>query len=111
MRILDKSNLALDLTKLGFEPGALETFMRAISLPYGMVLVTGPTGSGKTTTLYSALIEGQHLGSEHHDGRGPGGVQPGRESTRSISTSDVKLTFAAALRSVPPPGPEHHHGG
>ena len=55
MRILDKSNLTLDLTKLGFEPNALQDFMKAISSPYGMVLVTGPTGSGKTTSLYSAL--------------------------------------------------------
>ncbi len=55
MRLLDKSNLTLDLTKLGFEAGALEHFMKAIGSPYGMVLVTGPTGSGKTTTLYSAL--------------------------------------------------------
>jgi type IV pilus assembly protein PilB len=55
MRILDKGNLTLDLTKLGFEPAALQDFMKAISSPYGMVLVTGPTGSGKTTSLYSAL--------------------------------------------------------
>src|SRR3990172_1792380 len=55
MRILDKSNLMLDLTKLGFEPKALKEFMDAITAPYGMVLVTGPTGSGKTTSLYSAL--------------------------------------------------------
>ncbi|HEX9757641.1 MAG TPA: type IV-A pilus assembly ATPase PilB [Nitrospiria bacterium] len=55
MRILDKSNLSLDLTKLGFETKPLEDFNKAINSPYGMVLVTGPTGSGKTTTLYSAL--------------------------------------------------------
>lgn len=55
MRILDKSSLTLDLTKLGFEPNALQDFMTSIASPYGMVLVTGPTGSGKTTTLYSAL--------------------------------------------------------
>ncbi len=55
MRILDKSNLNLDLTKLGFEEKPLKDFQNAINSPYGMVLVTGPTGSGKTTTLYSAL--------------------------------------------------------
>src|SRR5437773_1166782 len=55
LRILDKGNLTLDLTKFGFEPKAEEHLMRAILNPYGMVLVTGPTGSGKTTTLYSAL--------------------------------------------------------
>jgi type IV pilus assembly protein PilB len=55
MRILDKSNLNIDLEKLGFEPASMDLLVRAISNPYGMVLVTGPTGSGKTTTLYSAL--------------------------------------------------------
>src|SRR5436309_4142562 len=55
LRILDKGNLTLDLTKFGFEPKAEQDLMRAIENPYGMVLVTGPTGSGKTTTLYSAL--------------------------------------------------------
>src|SRR5687768_16696989 len=55
LRILDKGNLTFDLTNFGFEPKALKDFMGAILNPYGMVLVTGPTGSGKTTTLYSAL--------------------------------------------------------
>ncbi len=55
MRILDKTNLNIDLEKLGFEPASMRDFLAAILNPYGMVLVTGPTGSGKTTTLYSAL--------------------------------------------------------
>src|SRR5260221_11394105 len=55
LRLLDKSNLQLDMTKLGFDPDPLKLFTEAIDRPYGMVLVTGPTGSGKTTTLYSAL--------------------------------------------------------
>jgi type IV pilus assembly protein PilB len=55
MRILDKSGLQLDLTKLGFEEEDLKKFEKAIRSPYGIILVTGPTGSGKTTTLYSAL--------------------------------------------------------
>jgi type IV pilus assembly protein PilB len=55
LRILDKSNLQIDLTKLGFEEESLKKFMDALNKPYGMILVTGPTGSGKTTTLYSAL--------------------------------------------------------
>jgi len=57
LRILDRGNLTLDLTKFGFEPKAERDFMHAIAQPYGMVLVTGPTGSGKTTTLYSALSQ------------------------------------------------------
>ena len=55
MRLLDKENLRLDMTKLGFEPETLEKFQRAVLKPYGMVLVTGPTGSGKTNTLYSSV--------------------------------------------------------
>ena len=55
MRLLDKENLRLDMTKLGFEPDSLVKFERAILRPYGMVLVTGPTGSGKTNTLYSSV--------------------------------------------------------
>ncbi len=55
LRLLDKDKLMLDMTKLGFEPEGFEKFKRNISNPYGMVLVTGPTGSGKTNTLYSAL--------------------------------------------------------
>jgi type IV pilus assembly protein PilB len=57
LRLLDKSNLQLDMTKLGFEEKQLADFMKAIHMPFGMVLVTGPTGSGKTTSLYSALQE------------------------------------------------------
>jgi type IV pilus assembly protein PilB len=57
LRILDRENLTLDLSKFGFEPKAEKDFMHAIAQPYGMVLVTGPTGSGKTTTLYSALSQ------------------------------------------------------
>jgi len=55
LRILDSTALCLDLSKLGFEPELLEIFMRAIRLPFGLILITGPTGSGKSTTLYSAL--------------------------------------------------------
>ena len=57
MRLLDKSNLQLDMSKLGFDPQALKDFQEAIHKPYGMILITGPTGSGKSTTLYSALSE------------------------------------------------------
>jgi type IV pilus assembly protein PilB len=57
MRILDKSNLQVDLTKLGMEQEQLEIFKRALNLPQGMILITGPTGSGKTTTVYSAIAE------------------------------------------------------
>src|SRR5947208_15058430 len=55
MLLLDKSNLQLDMAKLGFDPQTLKDFQEAIHKPYGMILITGPTGSGKSTTLYSAL--------------------------------------------------------
>ena len=57
MRLLDKSNLQLDMTKLGFEEKVLADYKNEIYKPFGMVLITGPTGSGKTTTLYSTLSE------------------------------------------------------
>jgi len=57
LRILEKGSLQLDLTKLGFEEESLNFFIEALSKPYGMILVTGPTGSGKTTTLYSSLMK------------------------------------------------------
>ncbi len=57
MRLLDKSNLQVDMERLGFEPEALAIYNKAIHKPYGMILVTGPTGSGKTSTLYSTLSE------------------------------------------------------
>ena len=57
MRLLDKENLRLDMTKLGFEAESLAKFQKAIFKPYGMVLVTGPTGSGKTNTLYSSIVQ------------------------------------------------------
>ncbi len=57
LRLLDKSNLQLDMTKLGFEEQVLQNFKESIYKPYGMILITGPTGSGKTTTLYSVLSE------------------------------------------------------
>jgi type IV pilus assembly protein PilB len=57
MRLLDKSNLQLDMAKLGFDPQTLRDFQEAIHKPFGMILITGPTGSGKSTTLYSALSE------------------------------------------------------
>src|SRR6185503_10490658 len=57
MRLLDATNLQLDLASLGFEEKALTDFRNAIAQPYGMILVTGPTGSGKSTTLYSAVRE------------------------------------------------------
>jgi len=98
MRLLDKSNLTLDLTKLGFEANALEDFMKAISSPYGMVLVTGPTGSGKTTSLYSALNYINTIDVNIMTAEDP--VEYNLMGINQVQMKDeIGLNFAAALRS------------
>lgn len=98
LRLLDKANLQVDLTRLGFEQAALDDFMEAISKPYGMLLVTGPTGSGKTTTLYSAL---NHLNKA--DTNIMTAEDPVEFNFMGINQVQVReeigLTFASALRS------------
>jgi type IV pilus assembly protein PilB len=98
MRILDKSNLNLDLTKLGFEEQALKDFDEAINSPFGMVLVTGPTGSGKTTTLYSALSTVNKVDVNIMTAEDP--VEYNLLGINQVHVrEDIGLTFAAALRS------------
>ncbi|RJQ23149.1 MAG: type IV-A pilus assembly ATPase PilB [Nitrospiraceae bacterium] len=98
MRILDKSSLVLDLTRLGFEQQALKDFDEAIRSPYGMVLVTGPTGSGKTTTLYSALSTINKIDVNIMTAEDP--VEYNLLGVNQVHVrEDIGLTFAAALRS------------
>jgi type IV pilus assembly protein PilB len=98
MRLLDKGNLQLDMTKLGFEPGQLEIFKKAIESPFGMVLVTGPTGSGKTTTLYSALSELNQISDNICTAEDP--VEFNLAGINQVQMNDgIGLNFAAALRS------------
>jgi len=98
LRLLDKSNLQLDMTKLGFEPEPLRWFREAIDRPYGMVLVTGPTGSGKTTTLYSALSSLNEVGSNLCTAEDP--VEFNFAGINQVQMhEDIGLSFAAALRS------------
>jgi type IV pilus assembly protein PilB len=98
MRLLDKGNLQLDMTKLGFEPEQLAIFKKALELPYGMVLVTGPTGSGKTTTLYSGLQELNVPSDNISTAEDP--VEFNLPGINQVQVSDsIGLTFAAALRS------------
>ncbi len=98
MRLLDKSNLQLDMTKLGFEEKALAHFKEAIYKPYGMVLVTGPTGSGKTTTLYSALSELNTVETNISTAEDP--VEFNLAGINQVQIhDDIGLNFAAALRS------------
>lgn len=98
MRLLDKSNLQLDMTKLGFEEKALKDFKDAIHRPYGMVLVTGPTGSGKTTTLYSALSELNTVNDNISTAEDP--VEFNLMGINQVQMHEaIGLNFAAALRS------------
>jgi type IV pilus assembly protein PilB len=98
MRILDKSNLNLDLTKLGFEEQAMKDFQESIVSPYGMVLVTGPTGSGKTTTLYSALSTVNNIDVNIMTAEDP--VEYNLHGINQVHVKDdIGLTFASALRS------------
>lgn len=98
LRLLDKSNLQLDMTKLGFFQDQLDIFKDAIHKPYGMVLVTGPTGSGKTTTLYSALSELNQDDVNISTSEDP--VEYNLEGINQVAIREqVGLTFAAALRS------------
>ena len=98
LRILDKANLQVDLTKLGFEQAALDDFMEALNKPFGMILVTGPTGSGKTTTLYSALNYLNKADANIMTAEDP--VEFNFMGINQVHVrEDIGLTFAAALRS------------
>ncbi|MDT8272323.1 MAG: type IV-A pilus assembly ATPase PilB [Desulfomonilia bacterium] len=98
MRILDKSSLQLDMTKLGFEEEALKNFKESIYKPWGMVLVTGPTGSGKTTTLYSAISELNKIDCNISTAEDP--VEFNLAGVNQVQMhEEIGLTFASALRS------------
>ena len=98
LRILDKGNLTLDLSKFGFEPKAEADLMKAILNPYGMVLVTGPTGSGKTTTLYSALQRINTIDTNIMTAEDP--VEYNLPGINQVQVrGEIGLTFAAALRA------------
>jgi type IV pilus assembly protein PilB len=98
LRILDKESLQLDLTKLGFDPWSYEKFNHAIHQPYGMVLITGPTGSGKTTSLYSAIST---INSpEHNIMTAEDPVEYNLKGVNQVQVNEgVGRTFAAVLRS------------
>lgn len=99
LRVLDKSQLRLSLESLGFEPEGLESFKRVLRLPFGMILVTGPTGSGKTTTLYAALNQINNPGVNITTIEDPIEYNlPGINQTNV--RAEIGLTFAAVLRSI-----------
>jgi type IV pilus assembly protein PilB len=98
LRLLDKTKLMLDMTKLGFEQESLDRFKRAISKPYGIVLVTGPTGSGKTNTLYSAIAQLNKPDTNIMTAEDP--VEFNLAGINQVQIKDqIGLNFASALRS------------
>jgi len=98
MRILDKDNLMLDMADLGFAENELKKFRKAIQSPYGIILVTGPTGSGKTTTLYSALHQLNDESVNIMTAEDP--VEFNLQGINQVNVkSEIGLTFAASLRS------------
>lgn len=98
MRLLDKSGLQLDMTKLGFEESQYKNFRDAIYMPFGMVLVTGPTGSGKTTTLYSALSDLNKVSHNISTAEDP--IEYNLTGINQVQVHEsIGLSFAAALRS------------
>jgi len=98
MRLLDKSNLQLDMAKLGFEPQTLRDFQEAIHKPYGMILITGPTGSGKSTTLYSGLMELNKPDVNISTAEDP--IEYNLVGINQVQVKEqIGLTFAACLRS------------
>ena len=98
LRLLDKENLRLDMTKLGFEPESLVKFEKAILKPYGMVLVTGPTGSGKTNTLYSSISRLNTPDTNIMTAEDPVEFQLGGVNQVQMK-EQIGLNFAAALRA------------
>jgi type IV pilus assembly protein PilB len=99
LRMLSQGNLQLDLTKLGFEQKQLEVFKKGIYAPNGMVLVTGPTGSGKTTTLYSALSELNQVTDNISTAEDP--VEYNLEGVNQVQVNkEIGLSFANVLRSL-----------
>jgi type IV pilus assembly protein PilB len=98
MRILDKEALQLDMTKLGFDPWSMDQFNQAIRKPYGMIMITGPTGSGKTTTLYSAIHTINSPDINIMTAEDP--VEYNLKGVNQLQVNDeIGRTFAAALRS------------
>ena len=109
MRVLDKSSVVLGFADLGFDEDLLESYEEIYTKPYGTILVTGPTGSGKSTTLYTTLDRAQLTGEEHHHGRGSGGAaaqgrQPGPAQRQS--RPDLRLR----PQVDPPIRPRHRPG-
>ena len=109
LRILDKGNLTLELEKFGIEPRAERELMEAVQNPYGMVLVTGPTGSGKTTTLYSALSKVNTVDVNIMTAEDP--VEYNLYGINQVQVrTEIGMSVRRRAQGVPASGSEHHHG-
>ena len=109
LRILDRGNLTLDLDKLGFPEKGLKDFHKAIEAPYGIVLVTGPTGSREDHDPVLGAHRAQPGGRQHHDRRRSGRIQPEGHQPGPDPGGDQHGLPGSPAR-LPAPGPEHHHG-
>ena len=110
LRLLDKGAMEFKLGKLGMEPDLYAKFRELIQLPHGIILVTGPTGSGKSTTLYSCALGNQERRDQDHHHRGPGGVPVGRHQPDPGTPQDrPDVRQFAAEHLAPRPG--HHPRG
>ena len=109
LRLLDKASLQLDMTKLGFEEIQYKNFREAIYMPFGMVLVTGPTGSGKTTTLYSALSDLNKVSHNISTAEDP--IEYNLTGINQVQVHEaIGLSFRRRPALVFASGPGHHHG-
>ena len=109
LRLLDRGTLMLDMRTLGFEPESLARFEAAIEKPWGMVLVTGPTGSGKTNTLYSSMARLNRPGTNIMTAEDP--IEFNLPGINQVPVREsIGLTFASALRAFLRQDPEHHPG-
>ena len=109
LRLLDKENLRLDMTKLGFEQESLTKFQRNIAKPYGMVLVTGPTGSGKTNTLYSSVAQLNQVDTNIMTAEDP--VEFQLAGINQVQMKEqIGLNFRGGAARVFAARPEHHPG-
>jgi type IV pilus assembly protein PilB len=108
LRVLDKSNLSASMDKLGLDPDTFSQFKQAVDAPHGLILVTGPTGSGKTTTLYSALNELNNPAVQHRHRRRPRRI-PGPRHQPGPRQKGNRPDLRQRPALHPPPGPGHHH--
>ena len=109
LRILDPSQAMLGIDALGYEPFQKELYLKYLAKPQGMILVTGPTGSGKTVSLYTGLQHPQQRRHQHLDRGGPGGNQPARRQPGQRQQQGGPDLRRRAAR-LPAPGSGRHHG-